>query len=109
MQNDNPSFILDHTLNQFYSDQDDALTFIQFCKELNLLRKRTSRINWVRFIQDLYFNHLLRDFIIQEPFTQHALFKSKDSGESVLMDFIYAVDGLVKAPFTGYETARGKS
>ncbi|CAH2713115.1 hypothetical protein BACCIP111895_00248 [Neobacillus rhizosphaerae] len=105
----NPSFILDHTLNQFYSEQDDVLTFIQFCQGLNLLRKRTSHNDWVQFIKDMYLNHPLRDFIIQEPFTQHALYKSKYNGDSVLMDFIYAVDGLVQAPFTGYETARGKS
>ncbi|WHY79538.1 class I SAM-dependent methyltransferase [Neobacillus sp. WH10] len=109
MTNNNPSLILDHTLNQFYSEQDDVLTFIQFCQGLNLLRKRTSRNDWVRFIKEIYLDHPLRDFIIQEPFTQHAFYKSKDNVGSVLMDFIYSVDGLVQAPFTGYETARGKN
>lgn len=109
MINYNPSFILDHTLNQFYSEQDDALTFIQFCQGLNLLRKNISHKDWIQFIKETYLNHPLRDFIIQEPFTQHALYKSKDNVDSVLMDFIYAVDGLVQPPFKGYETVRGKS
>lgn len=109
MTNNNPSFILDHALNQFYSEQDDVLTYIQFCQGLNHVRKITSPNDWVRFIKDFYLDHPLRDFIIQEPFTQHALFKSKDNRNSVLMDFIYSVDGLVQAPFTGYETTRGKS
>lgn len=109
MPNYNGSWILDHTLNQFYSEQDDSLTLMQFCQGLNLLRKKISHNEWVQFIKNMYLNHPLRDFIIQEPFTQHALYKSKESGDSVLMDFIFAVDGLVQAPFTGYETVRGKS
>lgn len=100
--------ILDHALNQFYSENDDAITFTQFSDALNQLRTRSSRKDWVRFIERLYLNHPLRDFLVQEPFTQSAIFQSKDSCNSVLMDFIYSGDGVVPAPFTGYETARGK-
>lgn len=109
MTNCDPLSILDDTLHQFYSEQDDALTFKQFCQGLNQLRERIPHNDWVRFINDMYLNHLLRDFIIQEPFTQHALFKSKDNCDSVLMDFIYAVDSLAQAPFTGFESERGMS
>lgn len=99
--------ILDHALNQFYSENDDAITFTQFSRALNQLRRRSSRKDRAQFIERLYLNHPLRDFLVQEPFTQRALFQRKDNRDSVLMDFIYSVDGVVPAPFTGYETARG--
>lgn len=100
--------ILDLALNQFYSENDDVITLTQFSEALNQLRKRTSSKEWTLFINNIYLNHPLRDFIVQEPFTHHALFKCKDSSDSVLKDFIYAGDGLIPAPFTGYETTRGK-
>lgn len=100
--------ILDLALNQFYSENDDVITLTQFSDALNQLRKRTSSKEWALFIKNVYLNHPLRDFIVQEPFTHHALFKCKDTRDAVLKDFIYAGDGLVSAPFTGYETTRGK-
>lgn len=100
--------VLDHALNQFYSENDDIITITQLSHALNQLRANSSHNEWVKFINEIYPNHPLRDFIVQEPFTQHALFKYKDTRDSVLMDFIYSGDGSVPAPFTGYETTRGK-
>lgn len=89
--NHSNELILDHILNQFYTEHDDVITYTQFCHGLNQLRQRSTNKEWVRFINEGYRNHPRRNLIVQDPFTQHVLFKPKDTGTSVLMDFIYAL------------------
>jgi extracellular factor (EF) 3-hydroxypalmitic acid methyl ester biosynthesis protein len=104
---DEEKYLLDHVHSQINkSNLSEALiTLYDGIKEIY---KHSSKDHWNKFISE-YRQHHISSVFLQDPFIRRAFEKPRGyAGDAVMMDFIYALDGIVPPPFEDKELEIGK-
>ena len=104
---DEEKYLLDHVHSQINkSNLSEALiTLYDGIKEIY---KHSSKEHWNKFISE-YRQHHISSVFLQDPFIRRAFEKPRGyAGDAVMMDFIYALDGIVPPPFEDKELEIGK-